>query len=199
MQRVGLYGGCFNPVHQGHLAAARGAMRVLALDRVVFIPSGLPPLKGAEDLAPGGHRLAMLRAALAAEPGMEASAIEIDRQGPSFTVDTATDLRATFPADTELFFLLGDDCIGRLPHWKGIDRLHAMLRFAILPRCGDGARSDDDRLICLDLPKVSVSSTQIRATLARGTRPAASLLPPAVLHYAEQHQIYASVREQSRV
>ena len=199
MPRIGLYGGCFNPVHQGHLAAARGAMRALALDRVVFIPSGLPPLKGAVDLAPGGDRIAMLRAALADEPGMGVSAVEIDRHGPSFTVDTVTELRATFPTDTELFFLLGDDCLGRLPHWKGIDRLHAMLRFVILPRCGDGIRPDDDRLIWLDLPRVGVSSTQIRAMLARGTRPPATLLPPAVLHYAEQHQLYASVTEQARV
>jgi nicotinate-nucleotide adenylyltransferase len=198
MQRIGLYGGCFNPVHQGHLAAARGAMRALALDRVVFIPSGVPPLKGADGLAAGAHRIAMLRAALSDEPGMGVSAIEIDREGPSFTVDTVNDLRATFPADAELFFLLGDDCIGRLPHWKEIERLHAMLRFAILPRCGPGVRPEDDRLIWLDLPRVGVSSTQIRAMLARGARPPATLLPTAVLRYAEQQQIYGSVKDPAR-
>lgn len=199
MRRIGLYGGCFNPVHQGHLAAARGAMRALALDRVVFIPSGLPPLKGAADLAPGGHRLEMLKVALFDEPNMEVSAIEIDRQGPSFTVDTVTELRAAFPADTELFFLLGDDCIGRLPHWKGIDRLHAMLRFVILPRCAVGARQADGRLIWLDQPRVGVSSTQIRAMLARGERPPSALLPFAVLQYAEQHGLYVRVVEQAHV
>lgn len=190
--RVGLYGGCFNPVHQGHLAAARGAMRALALDRVLFIPSGTPPLKGAGGLAHGAHRLAMLDAALAEEQAMDASAVEIERQGPSFTVDTVIDLRTNYPAGTELFFLLGDDCIERLPRWKGIDRLHAMLRFAILPRLAKPPQIADERLIWLDLPHVAVSSTQIRAMLASGERPTAKLMPAAVMHYIAQHKLYVS-------
>jgi len=190
--RVGLYGGCFNPVHQGHLAAARGAMRALALDRVLFIPSGKPPLKGDGGLVHGAHRLAMLDAALADEPAMDASAVEIERQGPSFTIDTVIDLRTNYPDDTELFFLLGDDCIERLPRWKGIDRLHAMLRFAILPRLANPPRVADDRLIWLDLPHVAVSSTQIRAMLASGERPPASLMPAAIMHYVAQHGLYAA-------
>jgi nicotinate-nucleotide adenylyltransferase len=194
--RVGLYGGCFNPVHQGHLAAARGAMRALGLDRLVFIPSGNPPMKGAEGLASGAHRLAMLRAALALEPRMEASAIEIDRQGPSFTVDTVIQLRMDYPDHAELFFLLGDDCVARLPHWKGIDRLHDMLRFAIMPRTAR-ARAADDRLIWLDLPRVAVSATQIRAKLAAGERPAESLIPAAVLNYAVCHGLYVAGSERS--
>lgn len=197
--RVGLYGGCFNPVHQGHLAAARGAMRALGLDRVLFIPSGNPPLKGAEGLAPGTHRLAMLQAGLAGQSGMEASAIEIDRQGPSFTVDTVTQLRTAYPDHAELFFLLGDDCVARLARWKGIDRLHAMLRFAILPRCVDGARPHDDRLIWLDLPRHEASSTRIRAMLAAGEPPSETLIAPAVLDYAMQNNLYPVAAERSYV
>jgi nicotinate-nucleotide adenylyltransferase len=195
--RMGLYGGCFNPVHQGHLAAARGAMRALELDRVLFIPSGKPPLKGDGGLVHGSHRLAMLDAALAEESAMDASAIEIERQGPSFTVDTVTDLRTNNPAGTELFFLLGDDCIERLPRWKGIDRLHAMLRFAVLPRMAGQARPEDQRLIWLDLPQAAVSSTQIRAMLASGERPPAKLVPAAVMHYVAQHRLYAAPVEPS--
>lgn len=193
--RLGLYGGCFNPVHQGHLSAARGAMRALALDRVLFIPAGNPPLKGADGLAPGAHRLAMLDAALADEPCMAASAIEIERDGPSFTVDTVSALRATLPADAELFFLLGDDCIERLPRWKGIDRLHEMLRFAILPRAADQPRPSDKRLICLDLPRVDMSSTHVRTILASGEHPPASLVPAAVADYIAQHGLYAALVE----
>jgi nicotinate-nucleotide adenylyltransferase len=195
--RVGLYGGCFNPVHQGHLAAARGAMRALGLDRVVFIPSGNPPLKGAEGLVPGAHRLAMLRAALADEPGMELSAIEIDRQGPSFTVDTVTELRTAYPDHAELFFLLGDDCVGRLAQWKGIDRLHAMLRFAILPRGAGQARLAGDRLMWLDLPRLEVSSTRIRMMLAAAEQPPETLIPSAVLDYAMQNNLYSVGAERS--
>lgn len=195
--RVGLYGGCFNPVHQGHLAAARGAMNALGLDRVLFIPSGNPPLKGAEGLAPGAHRLAMLRAALSGEPCIEASAIEIERQGPSFTVDTVTQLRTTYPDHAELFFLLGDDCVARLPYWRGIDRLHAMLQFAILPRTSDQPRPADNRLIWLDLPRIDASSTQVRAVLVAGERPPPSLMPPAALAYVERHDLYAAKFDRS--
>jgi nicotinate-nucleotide adenylyltransferase len=197
--QVGLYGGCFNPVHQGHLAAARGAMLALGLDRVLFIPSGTPPLKGAAGLARGVHRLAMLQVALADEPGMEAIAIEIDRHGPSFTVDTVTELRAAYPDHTELFFLLGDDCVDRLPRWKGIDRLHAMVRFAILPREAGQARLADDRLIWLDLPRHEASSTRIRAMLAAGEAPPETLIAPAVLDYAMQNNLYPVVVERSYV
>lgn len=197
--RVGLYGGCFNPVHHGHLAAARGAAQALNLDQVLFIPSGNPPLKGAEGLAPGAHRLAMLHAALAEEPGMTASAIEIDRQGPSFTLDTVIALRASLPADAELFFLLGDDCAERLPRWKGIDHLHAMLRFAILPRLGTATDLQDERLIWLEYPRTDISSTQIRAMLASGMRAPIALVPSCVMEYMACHDLYTATAELSRV
>jgi nicotinate-nucleotide adenylyltransferase len=195
--RVGLYGGCFNPVHQGHLAAARGAMRALELDRVLFIPSGAPPLKGAGGLAHGAHRLAMLDAVLVDEPCMDSSAIEIERQGPSFTVETVTELRTYYPADTELFFLLGDDCVDRLPRWKGIDRLHEMLRFAILPRTAFKPRPSDARLVWLDMPRLEISSTQIRAMIASKTAPPLALMPGAVVQYIAQHNLYATATERS--
>ncbi len=195
--RVGLYGGCFNPVHQGHLAAARGAMRALKLDRVLFIPSGNPPLKGDSGLVPGAHRLAMLDAALADEPCMDTSAIEIEREGPSFTVDTVNELRTHYPADAELYFLLGDDCVERLPRWKGIDQLHKMLRFAILPRTAGQPRPGDERLVWLDLPRVDMSSTHVRAVLASGKHPPTSLVPTVVTHYIAQHNLYAAPVEPS--
>jgi uncharacterized protein len=190
--RIGLYGGCFNPVHQGHLMAARGACDALGLDRLIFIPSGNPPLKGNAGLAEGAHRLAMLELAIAGDPRMSVSGIEIDRDGPSFTVDTVRALRSALPVGAELFFLLGDDCIGRLPQWKGIDELHAMLRFAILPRQGERTGSDDDRLIWPNLPRQDISSTQIRAELKMGQSLAAKWLQPDVAHYIESHSIYAA-------
>lgn len=193
--RIGLYGGCFNPVHNGHVAAARGAMRALALDQVLFIPSGTPPMKGDDGLAQGAHRLAMLNTALASEARMDASAIEIEREGPSFTVDTVAQLKARYPADTELFFLLGDDCVERLPRWKGIDQLHAMLRFAILPRTRLGRRPADARLICLDLPRLEISSTQIRAMLATGERSSERWMHADVAQYIAQHRLYVSTKQ----
>jgi len=197
MLRIGLYGGCFNPVHEGHLAAARAARDALRLDRLIFIPSGNPPLKGNAGLADGAHRLAMLDMAIADDPCMEVSPIEIHRDGPSFTVETVETLRRDFPADADLFFLLGEDCLDRLPHWKGIEALHAMLRFAILPRPGAAVGKRDDRLILLDLPQVDASSTQVRAMFAAGQCAPASLLPSAVADYIQRHELYISQAERA--
>lgn len=196
--RIGLYGGCFNPIHVGHLAAARGARDALGLDRVIFIPSGSPPLKEAKGLAGGEHRLAMIRRAIADEPGLAASSIELDRAGPSFSVDTVRQLKESFPPDAELYFLLGDDCLERLPQWKGIDQLFAMCTFAIVPREKPAFRRifrGSARFVHLDLTRVDVSSTQIREKLTRGGQMAPELLPQAVLDYIEQHQIYPTLHE----
>ncbi|BEV01172.1 nicotinate (nicotinamide) nucleotide adenylyltransferase [Novosphingobium olei] len=167
--RIGLFGGSFNPVHLGHIAVARAALDRLGLDKVVFIPSRHPPLKGAEGLMPADLRLALVRAALTDEPAMECNAIEIEREGPSFTVDTVEALLPTFPAGAELYFLLGADCLARLPRWKGIERLHALLRFAIFPRGGEaGQAAADPRLVHVPMPESPLSSTLVRARLAEG-------------------------------
>lgn len=193
--RIGLYGGCFNPVHEGHMAAARGAKKALSLDKVIFIPSGHPPLKGNDGLAEGEDRAAMLECALAGEHGMEVSTIEIDRDGPSFTVDTVRILRTRFPEDAELFFLLGDDCVDRLPQWKGINELHDMVRFVIIPRLQENAAQPDARLISLDMARVQISSTQIKSLYSDGQRPDSALLPPVVADYIEHHNLYAPQSE----
>lgn len=190
--RIGLYGGCFNPVHAGHVAAARGARDVLALDFLLFIPSGNPPLKGNAGLVAGAHRLAMIERAIAGEARMAVSSIEIDRDGPSFTVDTVCTLRETFPVGAELFFLLGDDCLERLPRWKGIDELHAMVRFAILPRSGQSVAEPDPRLVWLPLAPLAVSSTEVRAKVASGDRLPPGLFPAAVTDYVAHHGLYGS-------
>ncbi len=188
--RIGLYGGCFNPVHAGHLAAARGACNALDLDRLIFIPSGNPPLKGNTGLVEGAHRLAMIELAVADDVRMGVSSIEIEREGLSYTVDTVRALRTSFHQSTELFFLLGDDCLARLSHWKGIEELNSMLRFAILPRQQDVSGSTDKGLIWLHLPRVTVSSTQIRSALAEGQAPVPTLLPQNVLRYITDHSLY---------
>lgn len=190
--RAGLYGGTFNPVHQGHVAAARGAAAALRLDKVIFIPSGTPPLKGSSGLAPGPNRLAMLELALADEPAMETCDLEIARPGPSYTLDTVNALRDSLPKPTVLFFLLGDDCVARLPRWKGIDQLHAMLRFAILPRSENTATALDERLIRLDFPRTDASSTRVRAMLGKGECPPETLVHPQVMEYIVAHELYSA-------
>ena len=187
--RCGLYGGCFNPVHNGHLAVARAAMTFLQLDQLIFIPSGQPPMKARAALLPGTHRLAMLQLALAAEQGMSVSAVEISRAGPSFTVDTVKTLRADMPEDAALFFILGSDCLDRLPHWKGIDALHSMLRFAIVQRPGAERALLDPRLIDVPMAEQAISSSLIRQKVAAG-QSLAGLVPQAVESYVQQHSLY---------
>lgn len=197
--RVGLYGGCFNPVHDGHLAAARGACDVLGLDRLIFIPSGNPPLKGNAGLAESIHRLAMLDIATADEPRWSVSDAEITRAGPSFTVDTVRAMKGALPVDAELFFLLGDDCIDRLPKWKGIDELHTMLRFVVLPRWGQEIPHADKRLMWLPLPQMDVSSTQIRGMCQAGHSLPAPMLCAEVAAYIKSHGLYTVKDERAHV
>jgi len=187
--RVGLFGGCFNPVHNGHLAAAEAARAHLALDRVVFIPSGHPPLKGDAGLLAGAQRLAMLEAALVDRADMTVSTLEIEREGPSYTVDTVRALRRSLPAGSFLVFLLGADCAARLDRWKGIAELHDMLRFAILRRGGVLPSDLDPRLLPVPMADVAVSSTLVRERLARGEE-VAELVPPGVADYLASHCPY---------
>ena len=141
----------------------------------------------------------MLERAIMNEPAMSVSQIELDRVGPSFTVDTVRTLRKAFPVAAEIFFLLGDDCIGRLPSWKGIEELHQMLRFAILPRIEGNSDIHDKNLIWIDFPRVEVSSTQIRDMFASGKRSPTTLLHPDVVEYIEHHYLYAKQPERARV
>ena len=188
-QRIGLFGGCFNPVHNGHIALARAGLANLGLDTVIFIPSGLPPLKGGQGLLPGEQRLAMLQSALAREPGLELCTAEIARAGPSFTVDTVRTLREGLAGDVELFFLLGSDCLDRLPRWKGIDELHAMLRFVVIQRPGANRDITDPRLLQLATDLPVVSSTLVRQRLARAER-VSDLVPPPVERFLELNRPY---------
>jgi uncharacterized protein len=195
MTRLGLFGGAFNPVHEGHLAVARAAREALDLDAVLFIPSGTPPLKGDAGLAPGDDRLAMIRQAIAGKPGFAVSDIEIRRAGRSFAVDTVRALRAELPHH-EMVFLLGADCAPRLHHWKGIDELRRLVRFVILTRAGDGAPDSEPQLQRVATPSIPLSSTLLRERIAQG-RPIDGLTPPAVAAYIAEHGLYrqASVRE----
>lgn len=192
--RIGLFGGCFNPVHNGHVAVARAARAQLELDQVLFIPSGQPPLKGKVSLIEGVERLAMLNLALANEPNMQACNIEIVRAGPSYTADTVNALDKHLGSNTEMIFIIGSDCLDRLPLWKGIDDLHARLRFAVVQRPGAERTLQDRRLLKLNCVPSSVSSTEVRQRLAAG-RSVADLVHPAVANYLLERGYYASSRK----
>ena len=132
---VGLFGGTFNPIHVGHLRAAEEAAEALGLDRVLFIPAADPPLKrdGSQVIAPAKERLDWVREAIADNPRFEVSALELEREGPSYTVDTLRILREQL-APAELVFIVGQDAFAELPSWREPETLSTLAHFAVVTR-----------------------------------------------------------------
>jgi nicotinate-nucleotide adenylyltransferase len=193
MQRIGIYGGTFNPIHHGHLLAAQTAGEALQLSKVIFVPSCIPPLKPCPDLASGEHRLAMTRLAIAGNPLFSLSDIEVRRQHRSYTIDTVRELAALQSGGTRLFFILGADCVPKLHHWKGIDELCQLVEFAAINRPG-AARADapppgTPPLHHITMPALELSSSLLRARLAAG-KPARYFTPPAVADYIARLGLY---------
>jgi nicotinate-nucleotide adenylyltransferase len=216
---VGLLGGTFNPIHHGHLAIAHQAREALALDRVVLIPTGDPPHKPHENLAAAKDRYEMVRLAIASDPSLAISDVEVRRSGKSYTIDTIRLLQREYGPATRLFFLIGLDAFLEFPTWRDPEILLTLCSFVVLSRpglsfqalstlplipripqaslaeldAGRSARLDVSLglqwLICLRLPPSSVSASDIRARIARGA-PTANLLPPVVESYILQHHIY---------
>ena len=198
MLRLGLFGGAFNPIHHGHLLAAQAAVEALGLDRLLFIPSGSPPLKGEAELAEGRRRLEMIRRAVAGAPRFEVCDLEVRRPGKSFTIDTVRTLRSLYPADTQMTFLLGADCAPRLARWKGIEELRALVRFAVLTRADDGAPGAEPGLRRIQTPAIALSSTTLRQRLAAGEG-VDFMTPPAVAAYIAEHGLYRAAAPRARI
>ena len=200
-RRVGLLGGTFDPVHLAHLALARSALNDLALDQVLWIPTGQPWQK-ARTITPAVHRVAMVQAAIACEPRFGLSRIEVDRAGPSYTLDTVRALVAA-QAGTEWFLLIGQDQYTALHTWRDWQALLALVVLAVANRPlhpGDppteAARQphpDVQRLAHrqVALPMMDISSTDIRRRALEGTD-FSHLVPPAVARYIETHGLYPS-------
>jgi nicotinate-nucleotide adenylyltransferase len=216
---VGLLGGTFNPIHHGHLAIAHQTREALGLDRVVLIPTGDPPHKPHENLAAAKDRYEMVRLAIASDPSLSISDVEVRRPGKSYTIDTVRLLQGEYGPAARLFFLIGLDAFLEFPTWRDPETLLTLCSFVVLSRpglsfqalsalplipripqaslteleAGRSARVDvslgPQSLICLRLPPSSVSASDIRARIARGA-PTANLLPPVVESYILQHHIY---------
>ncbi len=210
---VGVFGGSFDPVHEGHLRAAEEARSALALERVILVPAGSQPLKGAR--AGAEHRLAMVRLAVEGRPGLEASDVKVRRPGKSYTVDTVGELAEALAGElgpaVELHLLIGTDAARDLPEWRDVAGIFRRARPAILERPGERPVDWDelagklpeglaDRLrasaVRLERP-VDVSSTEIRRRLASGES-VAGLVPPAVEDYIRGHGLYGAADPDGR-
>jgi nicotinate-nucleotide adenylyltransferase len=169
--RIGIYGGTFNPIHIAHLILAEEVRERLGLDRVLFVPSNLPPHKG-ETLPSGAERLALVRLAIRGNPAFGAVDLEVRRQGKSYTVETLRELARRFPAGTELFFLVGMDAFEEIGTWHEADRLAAEAHFALFARVGHplaDPRRHAPRAWGLDAPRSLPGGVQAWRTAA-GTR-----------------------------
>ncbi len=196
--KIGLYGGSFDPIHEGHLALVRGMAAALSLDRVILMPTGQPPHKIKATDTGDAHRLAMCRAAVENDPLITVSDHEIQKGGASFTVDTLEALTAAHPSD-EWFLLMGADMFLSLASWKRIEDIARMATLCGVPRDGVSAAQMQDYAQTLasfgatcrviDLPLKTVSSTQIRARV-QNDEPLDGLVPPRVEAYIRQHGLY---------
>ena len=136
MTRIGIFGGTFNPIHQGHLRIAGEVLEQLSLDRVIFMPSGEPPHKKDSDVVTPDHRLEMVRLAVRSHEKFEVSTLEVDRKGPSYSVDTVKELRSLLGRETELFFIVGIDAFLDVMTWKRPEELFSLCHFVVISRPG---------------------------------------------------------------
>jgi nicotinate-nucleotide adenylyltransferase len=193
---VGILGGTFNPPHVGHLLCAQEARYALLLDEVWLMPANVPPHKEIAD--PGAaHRFEMCRLASEEEEWLGVSRIELDRGGPSYTVDTLREINAQAPGD-ELTFIVGGDMAATLPQWREPQEILALATVAVAEREGveravlrEGlARlGSAERVTFLDIPRVDVSSSMVRERVRDG-RPIRHLVPDAVAAYIAEHGLY---------
>ncbi len=201
--RIGLLGGTFNPVHSGHLSLAQSAFEGFDLDKVVFIPCRKPPHKDAAPLVSAEHRLAMLEMAIEDDIRFETSRVEIDRQGPSYSIDTVRSFAEEYPGQ-ELFFIIGADTLPELHLWKDIGKLLEMCRFISFERPGTDTCSLTPEKIDLPDPwpekllkdlskgmRFEISSSELRYRIAEGFS-IKYLVPQPVEMYIAEHGLYRS-------
>ena len=194
---IGVLGGTFDPIHIGHLVVAEEARLKLGFKEVLFVPAGQPWRKLDRNITPAVHRVEMVRRAIAGNPYFKLCTLEIERPGPSYTVDTLTRLQKQLGSEASLFFILGRDTLAELPLWKEPKKVVQLCRLVVAPRLG----SKDlkhletsipgllDKVIQLDMPVIGISSSGIRQRIAQGL-PIRYLVPAEVERYITEQKIY---------
>ena len=190
MERIGLFGGSFDPVHLGHLLVAQAAREELELTRLCFIPAAQSPFKPDQQPAPGAQRLRLLRLALAGAAWCEIDSQELQRGGISYTIDTVRDYCRRYPG-AELFYLIGTDHVEQLHRWREAEALARLVQFALIPRPGQAvtALPAPFRGQSLTGFPLRLSASQIRARAKAGL-PIAHLTPPAVAEAICSNRLY---------
>ena len=184
-------GGTFDPVHHGHLVAASEVASAYALDEVIFVPTGQPWQKTEREVSPPEHRYLMTVIATASNPRFTVSRVDIDRPGPTYTIDTLRDLGAERPG-AELHFITGADALAQMLSWKQSEEMFDLAHFIGVTRPGhtlDGGGLPADRVSLIEVPALTISSTDCRSRVARG-EPVWYLVPDGVVQYIAKHGLY---------
>jgi nicotinate-nucleotide adenylyltransferase len=190
-QRIGIMGGTFDPIHHGHLVAASEVASLFELDEVIFVPTGEPWQKAQRQVSPAEHRYLMAVIATASNPRFWVSRVDIDRGGPTYTVDTIRDIAAQRP-DADLFFITGADALAQILSWKDGDQAIRLATFIGVNRPGYELTADHlptDSVTLLDVPAMAISSTDCRARVRSG-HPVWYLVPDGVVQYISKHGLY---------
>ena len=186
-------GGTFDPVHHGHLVAANEVASLFVLDEVVFVPTGDPWQKSDRTVSPGEHRYLMTVIATASNPRFSVSRVDIDREGPTYTIDTLRDLHAERGDDVDLYFITGADALGQILTWRDADEVMALAHFVGVTRPGH-VLSDhglpEGRVSLVEVPALAISSTDVRERVA-SSRPIWYLVPDGVVQYVAKRDLYA--------
>jgi len=184
-------GGTFDPVHHGHLVAASEVAGLFGLDEVVFVPTGQPWQKSETVVSPAEDRYLMTVIATASNPRFSVSRVDVDRGGPTYTIDTLTDLHRQHP-DSELFFITGADALAQIVSWRDTDKLFQLAHFVGVTRPGYQLADADlprGAVTLVEVPALAISSTDCRDRVRRGS-PVWYLVPDGVVQYIEKRGLY---------
>ncbi len=192
MQRkIGVMGGTFDPIHHGHLVAASEVADRFALDEVIFVPTGQPWQKTARAVSPAEDRYLMTVVATASNPRFSVSRVDVEREGPTYTVDTLADLHAAMP-DDKLFFITGADALQAILSWKRVGEMFDHAHFVGVTRPGYELEDDhvpEGAVTLVEVPAMAISSSDCRARVAAG-RPVWYLVPDGVVQYISKRNLY---------
>ena len=197
--KIGVLGGTFDPIHNGHLAIAEEARAYLNLNEVIFLPAGQPWMKSDRSISPARHRTAMIALALQSRPYFKTSTIEIEHQGPSYSVNSIAELKTQAVEPTDWYFILGWDNLSKIPQWREPAKLIEMCFLAAVPRPGyerpnmkkleAALPGIAKKVILMDKPRLEISATDIRNKAAQGL-PISGLVPEAVEKYIKENGLY---------
>lgn len=188
-RRIGVMGGTFDPIHHGHLVAASEVAAEFDLEEVIFVPTGDPWQK--KEVTTSEHRYLMTVVATASNPRFKVSRVDIDRGGPTYTIDTLRDMEKLYP-DAELFFITGADAVAQILTWRDVDQIWNLAQFVAVTRPGHKLTLPDHpagAIETLEIPALAISSTDIRARVHEG-KPVWYLVPDGVVQHIAKHNLY---------